>query len=244
MKFSTALSVASAFQLPTLDDIESIQESSMETLKDLMTIADSESTKLLKDLGVLDGSKKCPKIEVQPDFDLNKYLGGWYELYRDVDIPAWWYTGECTTAHYALKDETHVIVDNSSQDLNPDGSVKPREPIKTHGEATYQDQKVHDAHLKVRFSKFQPWGSYNVLSTDYETYSLVYQCDNFLLDQTKLEHLWLLTRKPLDFKNSDDAAEIERLTGIAKEFVGKNVPYWDFDQKMHHTRQKQDCSYF
>ena len=101
-----------------------------------------------------------------------------------------------------------------------------------------------DAHLKVRFSKFQPWGSYNILSTDYDTYTIVYQCDNFLLDTIKLEHLWILTRKPLDHQLEADAAEISRITGIAKDFVGKNVPYWEFDQKMHETRQKQDCSYF
>ena len=95
----------------------------METMKELMTISKSETTEVLKDLGVTGAFKKCPKIEVQPDFNLNTYLGTWYELYRDVDIPAWWYTGECTTAHYDLKDDTHVIVDNTSQDLNPDGSA-------------------------------------------------------------------------------------------------------------------------
>ena len=154
-----------------------------------------------------------------------------------MDVPSYWYTGECSTAHYSLKDDTHIKVENSAQKLNPDGSVKPRDPIKP-GEATYQDPKHKDAHLQVRFSKFQPWGSYNVLSTDYETYTVIYECDNFLLDTQKIEHLWILTRKPLDHDDEADAAEIARVTKIAKDQMAEKVPYFDFDAKMHHTRQK------
>merc|ERR1712054_325956 len=97
--------------------------------------------------------------------------------------------------------------------------------------------------LQVRFSVFQPWGSYNVISTDYETYSIVYNCDNYLLDTIKIEHVWILTRKALDHDKPEDAAEIARITKIAKDLFAKNVSYYNLDDHMRKTQQGDVCQY-
>merc|ERR1711998_749900 len=101
------------------------------------------------------------------------------------------------------------------QHVKDDGSYETRFVLP--GEVTYQHPDKKGGQLQVRFSIFQPWGSYNVLSTDYETYSIVYNCDNYLLDTIKLEHVWILTRKALDHTYPKDADGIARITNIAKD---------------------------
>ena len=56
---------------------------------------------------------------------------------------------------------------------------------------------------------FQPWGSYNILTTDYESYSVVYECDNYLFDTQRIEYLWILTRQPFNHSDDGDAEEEE-----------------------------------
>jgi hypothetical protein len=51
--------------------------------------------------------------------------------------------------------------------------------------------------LRVRFSPLQPWGYYNVVSTDYTSYVVVYSCTGIVANAVLLEYLWVLTRDQL-----------------------------------------------
>ena len=42
-----------------------------------------------------------------------------------------------------------------------------------------------------------------------------------MFDIVKYELAWVLTRKPLDRNNSEDASEIERIYNIAKDLLNK-----------------------
>ena len=46
----------------------------------------------------------------------------------------------------------------------------------------------------MKFKWYIPAGSYDVVSTDYETYSIVYSCEEFL-GVAKIEYLWILSRE-------------------------------------------------
>ena len=217
MKFTAFFSAAIAWdlQMPnfseTFDNLSDDVSDSFRYLTpnntNLLTEVSDYTTKkgqsLLEDIQMATSAKTCTHVDVKPDFELSNYLGQWYELYRSADIPKFWYDGECTTAHYQMKTDDIVQVDNTCQQMNPDGTFQPRDE-KTPGEATYKDLKNKDAHLKVRFSKFQPWGSYNILYTDYETFSVVYECDNYLFDTQRIEFLWVLTRSPLNHEDLRD----------------------------------------
>lgn len=64
-----------------------------------------------------------------------------------------------------------------------------------------------------------------------------------MFDIVKYELAWVLTKKPLDRNNSEDANEINRIYTIAKDLLNSNVPDFDFDQIMRPTIQGNDCDY-
>ena len=68
-----------------------------------------------------------------------------------------------------------------------------------------------------------------MMQTDYDTFSVIYSCQTYVFDFVKFELAWVLTRKPLDRNNSEDASEIDRIYNIAKDLFNANVPNFDFD---------------
>uniref|UniRef100_A0A3Q3FC47 Apolipoprotein D n=1 Tax=Labrus bergylta TaxID=56723 RepID=A0A3Q3FC47_9LABR len=123
---------------------------------------------------------KCPKPLCRPT--LIPYVGKWYEIMK---LPTQFQKGECGTATYSPKSPGVIGVLN--RELLKDGSINfivgsakvkhPSEPAK----------------LEVSFTDIpSPPGPYWVLSSDYETHSLVYSCTDFGL--FRLEFAWILSR--------------------------------------------------
>ncbi|XP_077998660.1 apolipoprotein D-like [Glandiceps talaboti] len=128
---------------------------------------------------------KCKKVTVQADFDLTSYLGRWYEIEK---FPASFEDGQrCITATYSLKDNGRILVDNRGV-RDDTGEVDGME-----GEAHVPNPDRHPAKLKVKFFWWQPGGDYWVLSTDYDSYSVVYSCSSYFF--FKMEYAWILSRQ-------------------------------------------------
>ncbi|KAK1162653.1 apolipoprotein Db [Acipenser oxyrinchus oxyrinchus] len=124
----------------------------------------------------------CPKPPVQNNFELSKYLGTWYEIEK---LPACFEKGNCVQATYSLNEDATIKVLN--QEVLPNG--------KTHSiEGTAVSRNLEEpAKLGVSFSFFQPYSPYWVLSTDYESHSLVYSCSN-VLGIFYVDFAWILAR--------------------------------------------------
>ncbi|OMJ65977.1 hypothetical protein SteCoe_37338 [Stentor coeruleus] len=122
----------------------------------------------------------CPKVVLQSDFDLSKYLGNWFELIRNKDMK--YEKGECSKANYSMNLDGTVRVFNSE--------VRDEQWSNIEGYA-YCDS-TNPAHCHVKFSKFAPAGDYQVVSTDYENYSLVFSC--FSIGIAHWKWAWLLAR--------------------------------------------------
>jgi len=140
------------------------------------------------------GFGRCKKIGVKEGFDLNQYLGRWYE---NMKIPTNFERGlKCGTATYSLKDNGHIRVENQgiavSRNAADDSVV---------GDA-YAPDSSQPAKLKVKFSWWQPRGDYWVIDTDYTSYSIVYSCTSFF-GVMKMEYAWVLARE----RQPDDAFE-------------------------------------
>uniref|UniRef100_A0A665X4P6 Apolipoprotein D n=1 Tax=Echeneis naucrates TaxID=173247 RepID=A0A665X4P6_ECHNA len=152
---------------------------------------------------------KCPKPDVQANFDASRYLGKWYGIQK---IPTTFQKGQCSTATYSLKSPGVIGVLNSQ--LLDDGTIS-----STVGSAKVKNP-AEPAKLEVSFSVSSPPGPYWVLSTDYEGHSLVYSCTDF--GEFYKEMTWILSREPTLSEQT-----IEELHGILSSFgvsVDKMVP--------------------
>ncbi|XP_078206679.1 apolipoprotein D isoform X2 [Callithrix jacchus] len=125
---------------------------------------------------------KCPTPPVQENFDVNKYLGRWYEIEK---IPTTFEKGRCIQANYSLMENGNIRVLN--RELRHDGTVNQIE-----GEAT-QVNLTEPAKLGVKFFWLMPSAPYWVLATDYENYALVYSCTN-LIQLFHMDYAWILGR--------------------------------------------------
>ena len=104
-------------------------------------------------------------MATKASFDLNQYLGVWYEQRRDKSVL--YEYGECVQAGYLQGQDGLVNVHNSLLNgfSNNVDSVK--------GTAECNGSKC-----KVGFFLFRD-GDYQIIDTDYTNYSVVYSCKKY-----------------------------------------------------------------
>ncbi|SPP79951.1 apolipoprotein D-like [Drosophila guanche] len=127
---------------------------------------------------------QCPEVKVMEDFDVEAYLGIWYEYSK---YPFSFETGKkCIYANYSIIDsETLSVVNGGINRLtgNPSsisGTAKVLGPARL-AVAFYPGQQTTKA-------------NYLVLGTDYESFSVVYSCTN-VASLTNIKFAWILTRE-------------------------------------------------
>ena len=152
-----------------------------------------------------------------PDFQLERYLGRWYEMSRDKDTK--FQKGDYTTADYAWNEaKTGISVTNNEY---IDGKMT-KEPVVGRGECNHADRGI----CRVAFSRFQPWGNYWILDTDYDNYAVVYsKVTGFWSNFLDFEFLWVLTRKPLEKRTK----EWNRIKAKAGSVIRKKLPDYDLE---------------
>ncbi|CAF1177883.1 unnamed protein product [Adineta ricciae] len=130
-------------------------------------------------------AKECPKIVTQKVFDVTKYVGLWYEAYRSDII---FETGSrCVNATYSPNPDGSVAVWNQAVNLLDEyTSIRGTARVKNASEP---------AAFVVTFDNPLEKGDYNVLTTNYDDYALVYACRTVPVLDVKLEFIWLLSRK-------------------------------------------------
>ncbi|CAJ1072703.1 apolipoprotein D-like [Xyrichtys novacula] len=126
---------------------------------------------------------RCPRPAVQEKFDAARYLGKWYDIQR---LPHSFQKGECCTATYSLQSPGVVGVLN--KELLADGSIS------SISGTAYAKDASEPAKLLVSFFENSPPAPYWVLSTDYDSYSLVYSCTD--LGVLHVEFAWIMSRTP------------------------------------------------
>ena len=171
-------------------------------------------------------------MKVVQNFELERYLGTWYEAYRSKAFR--YGTGECVTADYSMRPDGYIKVFNSEMKYLPD--KKTLDTSKRNfkeGWAYWVNPEKKEATLGVKFSIFQPWyATYNVMDTDYDTYAYIYSGSPggwFGIGRYQL--CWVLTRKPL----SKDSEELKDIHDRAKNFLEAEIPGFNFDEAMRHT---------
>ena len=107
------------------------------------------------------------KLPHEPDFDIERYMGRWFELQRNKYL-TFELGGECVYVEYSLNSNGVVNVTNTL--YNPKKGKY--EPIKGNGVAN----KWQSGNLGIMFFFFMPRGDYNVIATDYDNYAVIYAC--------------------------------------------------------------------
>ncbi|XP_063710025.1 apolipoprotein D-like [Culicoides brevitarsis] len=164
----------------------------------------------------LDGQceKNRPVLE---NFKVNDYLGVWYEQERyEADFQVEF---DCVTATYSLNDNATVKVVNENLLIN--GVLRPTS-IEAWAAVSFPDEEPLQAKLNVSFFGAENNRvNYQVMDTDYVTYSLVWNC-NQLTENTKEEFLWVLSRKPV---LSPRPAKVESLidTHFNRDVIRKTI---------------------
>ncbi|XP_028289029.1 apolipoprotein Db [Parambassis ranga] len=123
----------------------------------------------------------CPTPKVQPGFNLQQYLGRWYEIEK---LPASFERGKCIEANYSVRKDGTIQVLNSQ-------FYKDKVRV-AEGTAVVQDLR-EPAKIGVSFSYFTPYSPYWILTTDYTSLSVVYSCTD-ILRIFHVEYAWILGR--------------------------------------------------
>ncbi|XP_055335556.1 apolipoprotein D-like isoform X2 [Paramacrobiotus metropolitanus] len=149
----------------------------------------------------------CPTVDTVADFDINRYLGKWFE------IEAYFHFFElgltCITADYSLSSVSSVQSGLESRPMivvrNSGWNWIYGNEVVTLGEA-YAPDPIHDpGKMKIRFPNvtagFVPVmdTDYWILDTDYTSYAVVWSCtsmDIFGASFMNAQSLWVLSRTP------------------------------------------------
>jgi len=87
-------------------------------------------------------------------------------------------------------------------------------------------------------SLFTPKGNYNVLATDYTTFTIVYSCTSFLF--FKLEYAWILSRER-NFRNTEKFNQVMEMAVNDYGFKTKNLIRCEQDDcKVDFTRERKN----
>lgn len=165
------------------------------------------------------------------DFEVADYAGTWYEIKRDKDV---WYEKDttCVTATYTYNPKwwkPYPVRVNNRNTMSDDvgGEISSSD-----GRAWARCNKKGNCHVKFWW---YPEGNYQVLDTDFNTYSLVYGCDNwFGIFHTN--QAWILSRA-----TTLSSSDVTTLTDLLKEKVkDKDYPV---DEQWEDTVQGGSCNY-
>jgi len=137
------------------------------------------------DFPVIIWGKGCPDVKGTPNFDINRYVGQWFQL---TALPfAFVNTATtCVWAKYTLMQNGNIAVNNTYiKDGKRKGITGEAAPIaNTSGEL---DVEFFRTPSSTRAS------NYYVLNTNYDEFSYVWSCASFYLAHSP--KLWILNRK-------------------------------------------------
>lgn len=132
-------------------------------------------------------NKQLANPNLQENFNVSRYLGDWYELYRSANI--------------RFEKGTDILARYGSDPAHPERMTVTNLQTLANGKidtitgyAVRKSANLPASNLVVRFN----WllrGKYQVLRTDYDNYSVVYSSRKLFFGLLKKEYCWILARK-------------------------------------------------
>uniref|UniRef100_A0A182RLF4 Apolipoprotein D n=1 Tax=Anopheles funestus TaxID=62324 RepID=A0A182RLF4_ANOFN len=171
----------------------------------------------------------CPTgIEAKQYFSVESYLGKWYEVQRYESEFELNY--DCVQVRYTLNEDESVEVSNSAFNLFNGSSINAL------GRAvlSFPDEEIVQGKLNVSFfGAPNDLSNYWVLDTDYQTFSVVWNCQPLGEEQSE-ESFWVLSRTPTLPADTD---VMFRIQSIMRRYIDRS--------QVRFTRQQDDrCPVF
>ncbi|XP_022241422.1 apolipoprotein D-like [Limulus polyphemus] len=140
----------------------------------------------------------CPNVEVQENFNLNKFIGQWYVIQRFQS------SSQCLTQNITVEDGDYYLSENGqllSSDLLGINQVSTHEGKLLVPKKDSPSKMVVDFPLTFITKSFMtnisdPFGKVNywVMMTDYDNYAAIWSCRRMLLGH--LQNAEILSRSP------------------------------------------------
>ena len=177
----------------------------------------------------------CPQPDTDPNFDVKKYYGRWYELVRD---PNTYQDGECTTAQYYELPGNYVSVNNHEYYIHDDSQNRPFEDF---GSFFAECSTMRAGQCGVSpIRPLVPFSPYSVVAIDHEAYSVIYSCTNWIGGAYILEDLWVLTRDAIALNTPEWNSMYDKVTAL----ISERLPFFD-QNRLIPTQQTEaeGCKY-
>ena len=141
--------------------------------------------------------RTCPFSEGAANFDADKYTGRWYEFGRSDSVPKEWEVCSCQHTTYVKRENNFIDVLNVEYCIEEDQFSNAYEGWETDGNVgSAQCSKWRNGLCQVKFFIMAPWANYEVISVDFNEYSIVYSCTYNLAGALNIEYMWILSRLP------------------------------------------------
>ncbi|XP_020283414.1 apolipoprotein D-like [Pseudomyrmex gracilis] len=128
----------------------------------------------------------CPEYIPMANFDMERFLGTWYEAEKYFQLSE--VVSRCVMANYTKTIDGKYRVSNQVTNRLTgvkrilDGEIKPAA------------SKADEGKLQVKYTiPLTPETKYSVLETDYDTYAVLWSCQNLGLAHT--QNAWIMTRQ-------------------------------------------------
>ncbi|XP_055602188.1 apolipoprotein D-like [Uranotaenia lowii] len=136
----------------------------------------------------------CPQYPVVQNFDVERYLGLWYEIKRYEQF--FQLDGECVTAQYSINEEDGSVRVFNSMVVLPN---QERQSDIGRAVVAFPDEVPLQAKLNVTFdAAAEVSANYWVLDTDYDNFAVVWGCFQLPPNEQgprRAENAWILSRE-------------------------------------------------
>lgn len=177
---------------------------------------------------------RCPKFERLQNFDADRYLGTWYQAYRDRRDP--FQTGECGCTKYTASADGTIKIESTEWRLSQkakdigldfgqlgDKFTELTSKMTNFGRARKVPSPNSEAIFKIQFNPLTPEATYEVIETDYKQFTIVYSCTMLVGNLFKAEYAYILTREPLETND----VRLRVIEERARYALKKRIPSFD-----------------